>query len=1001
MSDDIDDFLAGLDSLTSASILTQQTSFTQPEVVLTSDNLGGTGRTSSSREAGKKRGRPSGSLDGSPLSPTPPSSSQFPSAAASRPSAAASSSGEWACSACTYANGASTIACDMCGTKRPEGSAASQHWACPVCTFSNGGANTACEACGCDRSVATGGGSVVVCGGCGYVNKKAAVRCRRCKASTQNARDAAAAAPTAAVVPTTIEEDDLLLGSPSASAAVVTPTAAAAPSQQADGGDGGGDQQIDEFEEGSESSESDYGSDAGSDEAEGADGAQQLTTHQVSSFLQAIPSVNTEHIAPAPVPRSMAHCGLKDFQLQAVAWMADRERLSLSHLGPFSMTCKGGLLADYMGLGKTRTIIGLCESTKAIRRDRFVSDRVDSAATLIVCPVSVMSQWRDEIKRTVRPAPRVLIYYGQQRKQSIFQVAQEYDYVISSYHSLAYEYNHCPAKKIFRIFWHRIVLDEAHWIRNRTTNIARATNTLNATRRWVVTATPIQNRLTDLEPLIAFLRLPGFSEHVWWRNDMDEQMIKCLQAILSTIMLRRTPATTINGVKILDLPEKEMITIEDKLPEEEQQFLKDLKNRVNHRLNMAHAMNDNIRTYAHAFEMLVRCRQACLHRNIVIQSLRAKLGMQGTREGAAAELSEHQQRYQDGKRRAEDAAIAAELEAQEAKQREAMAAADQLEGFLKVLKKKLLDFESNFIKGVVASISDKSAFEGECVVCLDTMKQPALLPCGHMFCHECISTCLEAMNKCPHCKVKAGPSKLIAIPAAVHGLAGGAAEDHSPSKSKKKKEDDDDEEDEAEIDERAFNRWLSVDPGTLSEWAESDRTRQIRELITATDSEERVLVLSSFVTYLRSLEVHLGRHGITTCFMEGSMNPSARQSVVSKFVQPTGGPKVLLASIGTCGVGLNLTRASLCILAEPTWNPGVEEQAINRIHRLGQTRNVKIVRFAAKDTIENAMMELCEAKRKLGERLTNSRMTRDDIIAILHRFSTAGTPPAAGAPSPR
>lgn len=989
MSDDIDDFLAGLDSLSSTSFLAAATPATQQlPPVLTADNL---------RATGKKRGRPSSSQV-TPMTATPSATQQV----VDVPSQLVATD-EWVCPVCTLKNDIIDKACVACESPRVAAQEPQGQWTCPICTCLNSLENDSCQACMCERDQSIN----VVCK-CGCVNRGGAANCKRCNSSIENAKMAyrtieSLKKNSSAKI---VSADPQQPSSPVGTSASQTPVTSGPPAVSTSGL-APVDDTNDDPEVGSESSESDYGSDSDDDVgAEGRDAV--LTTGQVTNFMHAIPSVNTENITPAQVPRSMTHCGLKDFQLQAIAWMVDREKLMINNQPMFSMVCKGGLLADYMGLGKTRTIIGLCEAAKSVRRDRMVSDRVDSAATLIVCPVSVMSQWRDEIKRTVRPCPRVLIYYGTNRKNTIFQVAQEYDYVISSYHSLAYEYDYSPTKKIFRIQWHRVVLDEAHWIRNRTTHIAKACSYLNGMRRWVVTATPIQNRLSDLEPLIAFLKLPGFSEHSWWRSDMDDQMIRCLQAILSTIMLRRTPDTVINGKRILDLPPKEIVTIEEKLPAEEQHFMKDLKNRVSLRLNEAQAQHDAFRTYAHAFEMLVRCRQACLHRNIVIESLRAKMGLSGTSEGALEALEKHKQAHERRQEQENDTAakeelarLQAELKQEEAKLKVERATEAQLADFLKLLKKKLVS--SEFGATVIESINNKSAFEAECIVCLEPMTIPSILPCAHMYCRECIKTCLEATNRCPLCKVKVTMAKVINVPHAIHGKGDAApASPSSPTseadalllanRQKSRREN----KKAAQADEQAFLRWLSVDPGPVTTWQESDRTRRIRELVQETGEDDRVLVLSSFVTYLRSLEAHLNRAGISTAVMDGSMNPTIRQAVIGRFTQETGGPKVLLASIGTCGVGLNLTRASLCILAEPNWNPGVEEQAVNRIHRLGQTKPVRIVRFSAKDSVEEAMSEICDQKRRLGERLTNSRLSRDDIIAVLQRFALADAPPTQG-----
>lgn len=77
------------------------------------------------------------------------------------------------------------------------------------------------------------------------------------------------------------------------------------------------------------------------------------------------------------------------------------------------------------------------------------------------------------------------------------------------------------------------------------------------------------------------------------------------------------------------------------------------------------------------------------------------------------------------------------------------------------------------------------------------------------------------------------------------------------------------------------------------------------------------------------------------------------------------GVSVMLMSL-KCGVGLNLTEASTVVLCEPWWNPAVEEQAIDRIHRIGQQREVDVVRLALPGTVEDRIMQLQEKKRAMS-----------------------------------
>lgn len=136
----------------------------------------------------------------------------------------------------------------------------------------------------------------------------------------------------------------------------------------------------------------------------------------------------------------------------------------------------GGILADDMGLGKTLQIISLILAG-------------GPGSTLIVAPVSVMSNWEQQIQRHVleEHAPRVLIYHGSSR-QSAMKTLHTFDVVVTSYGTLTSE---SPRGALFQRKWRRVVLDEGHTIRNASTKVAEATCGLNAQSRWVLTGTPM------------------------------------------------------------------------------------------------------------------------------------------------------------------------------------------------------------------------------------------------------------------------------------------------------------------------------------------------------------------------------------------------------------------------------------------------------------------------------------------------------------------------------
>lgn len=115
------------------------------------------------------------------------------------------------------------------------------------------------------------------------------------------------------------------------------------------------------------------------------------------------------------------------------------------------------------------------------------------------------------------------------------------------------------------------------------------------------------------------------------------------------------------------------------------------------------------------------------------------------------------------------------------------------------------------------------------------------------------------------------------------------------------------------------------------------------------------------------LEKPLTAAGFKILRLDGSMNAKKRAQVIEEFQIPgPDTPTILLASLKASGAGINLTSASRVYLLEPWWNPAVEEQAMDRVHRIGQKEDVKIVRLIARNSIEERVLELQERKKKLA-----------------------------------
>ncbi|QDW27668.1 DEAD/DEAH box helicase [Pedobacter sp. KBS0701] len=149
----------------------------------------------------------------------------------------------------------------------------------------------------------------------------------------------------------------------------------------------------------------------------------------------------------------------------------------------------------------------------------------------------------------------------------------------------------------------------------------------------------------------------------------------------------------------------------------------------------------------------------------------------------------------------------------------------------------------------------------------------------------------------------------------------------------------------------------------------------------------KVLVFSQFVKHLDIFKKHFEAENIPFAYLDGSTRN--RGEIVSEFQQNTD-LKVFLISIKAGGVGLNLTQADYVFILDPWWNPAVEQQAIDRTHRIGQDKKVFIYKFIAKDTVEEKILALQNRKKSLANSLITTEesffksLSKEDIRDILN-----------------
>ena len=331
-------------------------------------------------------------------------------------------------------------------------------------------------------------------------------------------------------------------------------------------------------------------------------------------------------------------------QVDGVAWMRDKEVGVKKKNGVLP---KGGILADDMGLGKTIQSIALLltnprpsySSTTSMTDDKALSANVGKS-TLVVAPLALIKQWEAEIKNRVLDSHnlRVCVHHGPQRTKR-FEDLKKCDVVITTYQILVSEHGSSseredgPKAGCFGVHWYRVILDEAHTIKNRNAKATQACYALKAEYRWCLTGTPMQNNLDELQSLIRFLRIKPYNDLSIWKDQITRPMsqgrggvaMKRLQFYLKAFMKRRTKDVLkqegalnpggkpskegqSNGFKITARRVESVLA--DFSPEE-RRFYDRLEQRTDKSLEQM--MGGEKMNYASALVLLLRLRQACNH----------------------------------------------------------------------------------------------------------------------------------------------------------------------------------------------------------------------------------------------------------------------------------------------------------------------------------------------------------------------------------------------------
>jgi SNF2 family DNA or RNA helicase len=590
----------------------------------------------------------------------------------------------------------------------------------------------------------------------------------------------------------------------------------------------------------------------------------------------------------------------------------------------------GGLLADVMGLGKTLEALTLVASTtdeaeefgkaKPDRSSKEESEiKTNTKATLIICPTSTVQNWESQIKEHLDTATiSSYLYHGTGRTTNVFDF-KNYDIVVSTYGTVASDARG-NASMLEQLKWFRIILDEAHTIREPKAQQSQACYRLHAQRRWALTGTPVQNRLSDLGSLTRFLRLAPYHEAAAFNNyiasrasSTDDMFMDRLRLFVDSFALRRLRDK-------IDLPERKEIIKTLEFTAKEKKTHDFFKEKAMIRIEqLLETQERKVGVQLHMLKGITTLRLICAHDRDLLKEKELK-DLQGLTADEAIDLDDEEELRTITKQEAYD-------------NFNLMAEADQ-------------DFCVGCERKLTGDTPQANGMEETGVRCY-------VLPCSDVLCPDCFKPHKPIFDAKPNHEPTNCPSCKLQIAAQYIGIDANTTEtaDLAPND---KNEDD------------KFPRYSGPKTKVKALLADLALIRdESIPLEAAGEMPIKSVIFSEFTSNLTLIERALSDAGYTHARIDGTMSLPHRRRVLESFsTDPT--LTVLLASIKAAGQGLNLTAASRAFIMEPMWNPAAEQQAVDRVYRIGQKREVVVIRYRIEDSIEVRIAVLAQKKLQLA-----------------------------------
>jgi len=618
------------------------------------------------------------------------------------------------------------------------------------------------------------------------------------------------------------------------------------------------------------------------------------------------------------------------------------------------------LIRVEMGLGKTIEMLSLVHTHRsevALSASNDVgtindlprlpknSSSIERApcTTLVVAPMSLLAQWQSEAEKASKPGTlKVMVYYGSEKSANLQKLCCEANaanapnVIITSYGVILSEFNQVAASGgnrgshggLFSLEYFRVILDEAHYIKNRQSKTAKACYEISARHRWVLTGTPIVNRLEDLFSLVRFLRVEPWSNFSFWKTFItvpfeSKDFIRALdvvQTVLEPLVLRRTKdMKTPEGEALVPLPPRTIEIDRIELSQDERDVYDHIFMRAKRVFNANAEAGTLMKSYTTIFAQILRLRQSCCHpiltrnKNIVADEEDA---------AAAADIAN---------------GLADDMDLQALIERFTADESDQDAN----------KFGTHVLKQIQAEAND------ECPICSEEpMNEQAVTGCWHSACKQCLLDYINhqrdkgQLPRCFNCREPINARDVFEV----------VRHDEFPDP------DDADDLYSGKTPTGSETPRMSLRRIGASGSAKTQALLTHLKTIRRSDPTIKSVVFSQFTSFLDLIEPALARDHIPFFRFDGTMAQKQRAAVLTEFAAVKKGC-VLLLSLRAGGVGLNLTCAQRVFMMDPWWSFAVEAQAIDRVHRMGQENEVKVVRFVVEGSIEEKMLRIQDRKK--------------------------------------